>query len=92
MIGGFDGFALKSAAGTSDLISIDGGGNSTFLGNVSAPNLAQTSLLSSYVTMSDFFANLADRFYKDVVGTETLLEIGQFQLVAAAGFFEIRQF
>ena len=90
--GGINGFSLQNAAGTSDLISIDAGGNSTFLGDVYAPNLVQLSLLSSYVTFSDYLANLANYFSKDAVGTETLLEIGNFQLVAGSGFFEIRQF
>ena len=89
--GGISGFSLQNLAGTSDLISIDGTGNTTFLGNLYAPNVAQLSALTSYVKISDFFANLADYFFKDVVGTETILEIGKFQLVAGSGFFEIRQ-
>ncbi len=89
--GGISGFSLQNVAGTSDLISIDGTGNTSFLGNLYAPNIAQLSALTSYVKITDFFANLADYFFKDVVGTETILEIGKFQLVAGSGFFEIRQ-
>ena len=89
--GGISGFSLQNVAGTSDLISIDATGNSTFLGNAYAPNLAQTGALTSDVKISDFFSNLSDYFYKDVSGTETKLEIGKFHVVAGNGFLEIRQ-
>ena len=74
---GISGFRLQNQAGTQDLLALDSLGNSTFSGSVYASNLVQTSALSSYVKITDFFANLADYFFKDVVGTETLLEIGK---------------
>ena len=51
----------------------------------------QTSVLASYVKVSDFFANLADYVGKETVGTEILVELGKYQLVAASNFFEIRR-
>ena len=45
--GGISGFSLQNVAATSDLISIDGTGNTSFLGNLYAPNIAQLSALTS---------------------------------------------
>ncbi len=88
--GGLNGFLLQSLAGASRM-SIDSSGNTTFVGNVYAPNLAQLSLLSSYVKFADLFSNLGNYFSKTVSGGQTILTLDKFRLVAGAGLLTIQQ-
>ncbi len=88
--GGLNGFQFQSLAGASR-VSIDAAGNTNFVGNVYAPNLAQVSLLSSYVKFADLFSNLGNYFPKTVSGGQTSLTIDKFRLVAGAGVLTIEQ-
>ena len=88
--GGLNGFQFQSLAGASR-VSIDAGGNTNFVGNVYAPNLAQISVLSSYVKFADLFSNLGNYFSKTVGGGQTSLTIDKFKLVAGPGLLQIQQ-